>query len=157
MWPRWVSFTFIFLFGCVWGLPGWLRWQHMRSRFDPWVGKISWRRKWQPTPVFLTGEFHGWRSLVGYSPWDCTSRTWLSDFYFHLVSLSLSWSMWDLIPDQGVNPGPLHWEHRVIAAGPPAKSPRWATVTKKNARRSSLWKCEAEHHRAMSYQQVNSQ
>ena len=32
--------------------------------------KISWRRKWQPTPVFLPGEFHGQRSLAGYSPWD---------------------------------------------------------------------------------------
>ena len=38
--------------------------------FDPWVGKIPWRRKWQPTPVFLPGEFHGQRSLAGYSPWD---------------------------------------------------------------------------------------
>ena len=36
--------------------------------FDPWVGKIPWRRKWQPTPLFLPGESHGWRSLVGYSP-----------------------------------------------------------------------------------------
>ena len=36
---------------------------------DPWVGKIRWRREWQPTPVFLPGEFHGQRSLVGYSPW----------------------------------------------------------------------------------------
>ena len=34
---------------------------------NPWVGKIPWRRKWQPTPVFLTGKFHGQRSLVGYS------------------------------------------------------------------------------------------
>ena len=34
----------------------------------PWVGKIPWRRKWQPTPVFLPGEFHGQRSLMGYSP-----------------------------------------------------------------------------------------
>ena len=34
-----------------------------------WVGKIPWRREWQPTPVFLPGEFHGKRSLVGYSPW----------------------------------------------------------------------------------------
>ena len=32
------------------------------------VGKIPWRRKWQPTPVFLSGEFHGQRSLAGYSP-----------------------------------------------------------------------------------------
>ena len=37
--------------------------------FDPWVGKIPWRRKWQSIPVFLPGESHGWRSLVGYSPW----------------------------------------------------------------------------------------
>ena len=41
--------------------------------------KIPWRRKWQPTPVFLPGESHGWRSLVGYSPWgrkelDMTER-----------------------------------------------------------------------------------
>jgi len=40
-----------------------------RCRFDPWVGKISGSRKWQPTPVFLSGEFHGQRSLVGYIPW----------------------------------------------------------------------------------------
>ena len=38
--------------------------------FSPRVWKIPWRRNWQPTPVFLTGEFHGQRSLAGYSPWD---------------------------------------------------------------------------------------
>ena len=38
---------------------------------DPWVGKIPCSRTWQPTPVFLPGEFHGQRSLVGYSPWGC--------------------------------------------------------------------------------------
>ena len=38
-------------------------------QFDLWVGKIPWRRAWQPTPVFLPGESHGQRSLVGYSPW----------------------------------------------------------------------------------------
>ena len=37
--------------------------------FDPWVGKIPWRREWQATPVFLPEEFHGHRNLVGYSPW----------------------------------------------------------------------------------------
>ena len=36
--------------------------------FDPWVGKIPWGRAWQPTPVFLSGEPLGQRSLVGYSP-----------------------------------------------------------------------------------------
>ena len=35
------------------------------------VRKIPWRRKWQPTPVFLPGEFHGQRSLAVYSPWGC--------------------------------------------------------------------------------------
>ena len=37
--------------------------------YVPWVGKIPWRRAWQPTPVFLPGEFHGQSSLVGYNPW----------------------------------------------------------------------------------------
>jgi len=44
--------------------------RHKRSEFDPWVRKIPWRRKWQPTPGFLPGKFHGERSLVGYSPWN---------------------------------------------------------------------------------------
>ena len=39
-----------------------------RCRFSSWVAKIPWRRKWQPTPVFLPGESHGQRSLVGHSP-----------------------------------------------------------------------------------------
>ena len=37
--------------------------------FNPWTGKIPWRRKWQPTPVFLPGESRGQRSLAGCSPW----------------------------------------------------------------------------------------
>ena len=40
-----------------------------RCRFGLWVGKIPWRRAWQPTLVFLPGEFHEQRSLVGCSPW----------------------------------------------------------------------------------------
>ena len=39
------------------------------TRFNPWVGKIPWRRKWQSIPVLLPGKFHGRRSLVGYNPW----------------------------------------------------------------------------------------
>ena len=42
--------------------------QYRRLRFNPWVGKIPWRRKWQPTLVLLPREFHGQRSQVGYSP-----------------------------------------------------------------------------------------
>ena len=56
----------------TWGRPG----------FDPWVGKIPWRRKWQPTPVFLPGKSHGWRILIGYSPWGLKESTWLNDFTF---------------------------------------------------------------------------
>jgi len=41
-----------------------------RPGFYPLLGKIPCRRAWQPTPVFLPGEFHGQRSLLGYSPWD---------------------------------------------------------------------------------------
>ena len=37
-----------------------------RHRFDPWVGKIPWKKAWQPTPVFLAGKSHGQRSLAGY-------------------------------------------------------------------------------------------
>ena len=42
--------------------------QCRRCGFSPWVRKNPWRRKWQPTPVFLSGKFHGERSLMGYSP-----------------------------------------------------------------------------------------
>ena len=42
--------------------------RHKRLRFDLWVGKIPWRKKWQPTPVFLLEKFHGQMSLAGYSP-----------------------------------------------------------------------------------------
>ena len=50
----------------------------------PGLGRFPWRRKWQPTPVFLPGESHGQGSLVGYSPWvhtelDMTEATWLAN------------------------------------------------------------------------------
>ena len=41
--------------------------EDIRDKFDPWVRKIPWRRAWQPIPVFLPGESHAQRSLVGYS------------------------------------------------------------------------------------------
>ena len=42
---------------------------HRRCGFDPWVGKMSWRREWLLTPVFLPGKCHEQKSLEGYSPW----------------------------------------------------------------------------------------
>ena len=58
------------------GFPWWLsgkesNCQCRRCGFSPWVGKIPWRRKGQPTPVFLPGKSHGQGSLSGYSPWGC--------------------------------------------------------------------------------------
>ena len=53
--------------------------KHKRCRFNPWVGKIPWSRKWQPAPVFLPEKFQGQRSLVGYSPWVAKSQTQLSE------------------------------------------------------------------------------
>ena len=44
--------------------------KHLPSMRETWVGKIPWRKKWQPTAVLFPGKSHGQRSLVGYSPWD---------------------------------------------------------------------------------------
>ena len=54
-------------------------------RFDPWVRKIPWRRKWQPTLVLLPRKFHGWRSLVGYSPWGCKESETTDQLHFHFL------------------------------------------------------------------------
>ena len=67
------SFCFSFVFLSVkWGqLPWWLSGKESACRrhgFNPWVRKFPWRRKWQPTPVYLPGKSHGQRSLMGYSP-----------------------------------------------------------------------------------------
>ena len=77
------------------GFPKWLsgeesacqcrrRRRHRTHGFDPWVGKIPWRRKWQHTLVLLPGESYGQRSLEGYSPWGCkeSDTTELLSTYF---------------------------------------------------------------------------
>ena len=80
------------------GLPRWLRGysvclQYGRSGFNPWVGKIPWRRIWQPTPGFLPGESHGeawWATVHGVAK----SRTQLSNFTYLLThSLTTCWFM----------------------------------------------------------------
>ena len=67
--------------------------QCRRCGFDPWVGEFPWSREWKPTPVFLLGNFHGQKSLVGYSLWghkelDTTEHTY-RDFNKTFVSLRL--------------------------------------------------------------------
>ena len=56
-----------------------------RCRFDPGIRKIPFRRAWQPTPVFLPGESHRQRILVGYSSWghkESDTTEWLHFFFF---------------------------------------------------------------------------
>ena len=67
--------------------------------FHPWVGKIPWRRKWQPTPVFLPGKLQGQKSLVGYSQWVAKSQTQLRDLATTLLSKLLLLSRVQLFCD----------------------------------------------------------
>ena len=79
----------------------WLRWERIcllcrKPRFNPWVRKISWRRKWQSNPVFLPGEFNGQRRLAGYSPYspwghkELDTTEWLfQTFSFYVVHLCM--------------------------------------------------------------------
>ena len=50
------------------------------------LGTSPWSRKWQPTPVLLPGKFHGWRSLVGYSPWCRKELDTTEQLHFHFFS-----------------------------------------------------------------------
>ena len=59
--------------------------RHKPCRFDPWVGKIPWSRKWQPTPVFLPGKFHGQRSLEGYQG---ARHDWMTEHVYPFTSLN---------------------------------------------------------------------
>ena len=112
--------------------------QCRRPRFDPWVGKISWRRKWQPTPVFLPGISHGQRSLAGYSPGVAKSQTYwaasLSLSYIHTLILGaceyhLSWqkgfSRCDKVKDFEM--GRLFWIIQTCPKYNPFKKHIWYT------------------------------
>ena len=79
-----------------WLLPRWnsgkeFACQCKRCGFDPWVGKILWSRKWQPTLVFLVTKFHGQKRLVGYSPWGCKESDKTEHTHTHVhVAVSIS-------------------------------------------------------------------
>ena len=53
-----------------------------RYRFDPWVGRIPWKSAQQPTPVFLSGEYHGQKSQTGSSPWGC-KESYTTEAIYH--------------------------------------------------------------------------
>ena len=77
-WTRLSNWTHIHIFICAYKKLAFLvaQWWRIhllcrRCGFCPWIEKISWSRKWQPTPVLLPGKSHRQKSLEGYSPWDC--------------------------------------------------------------------------------------
>ena len=65
--------------------------RHKRCGFYPWVRKNPWRRKWQPTPIFLPGKFHGQRSMAAYSLWGCkeSDRTEHARAHTHTHTIAL--------------------------------------------------------------------
>ena len=60
-----------------------------RCRFDSWVRKIPWSRKWQSAPLFLLGKFQGQRSLAGSSPWGCKGSDTAERLSIHTLSASI--------------------------------------------------------------------
>ena len=82
----------LFGYGETYRLPTWCSGKEStckcrRCRFDPCVGKIPWRRKWQTTPVFLPGKSPGQRSLVGYTPWGCKESYTTAQLHTHVCVL----------------------------------------------------------------------
>ena len=111
--------------------------RHRRHRFDPWVGKIPWRRKWQPTPVFWPRKSHGQRNLVGYSPLghkelDMTVHIRAhSPFLVQMVGPHLPCSLWcrHILNTTTFSPSVLH-SITAVPEQPPdvlngGRMPRW--------------------------------
>ena len=64
-----------------------IRLQRGRPKFNPWDGKMPWRRKGQPTLVFLPGKSHGQRSLAGWSPWGHKELDMTEQLHFHFQTM----------------------------------------------------------------------
>ena len=73
-------------------------------KFDPWIRKIPWSRKWQSTPVFLAGNLHGQKSLVGQSPWGHKE----SDVTEHHIYISNKFPEGDVAGGHGVGGRKAH-------------------------------------------------
>ena len=113
------------------GLPRWLSGnestcQCRRYGLDPWVRKIPCRRAQQPTPVFLPGESHGQRSLVGYSPWGDRESDTIETTYHTCTCVHLKEGVMQCYLDgvqhgcchfcwaQGCHMGSGWWKERVL-------------------------------------------
>ena len=97
-----------------------IRLQCRRSRFDPWLGKIPWRREWLSTPVFLPGEFYGQRSLAGYRPWghEESDMTEATKHMKYTNSKSLVWLGFRCIHTHTKVPNSWSWRLRTLLKAP---------------------------------------
>ena len=91
-----ITLVYFFFFFNLTKLPWWLIQQRIclqcgRPRFCPWVRKMLWRREWLLTSVFLSGEFHGQRSLPGCSPWGHKESNMTAQ-----LSLSHTFLIWQI-------------------------------------------------------------
>ena len=68
--------------------------QKWRCEFNPWVRKIPSRMQWQPTSIFLPGDLHGQRSLLGYSPWGCKESDTTEQLSMHTWAKEQQMSRW---------------------------------------------------------------
>ena len=74
--------------------------QCRRCRFDPWVRKILWRRKWQPAPVFLPGKSHGQRNMVGHRPQESqrgVAKSWTPNMHALFTSLLAAFLLFETL------------------------------------------------------------
>ena len=120
--------------------------QCRRCRFDLWVGKIPWRRVWQPTPIFLPGKFHGQKNLGGYSPWGhkeldmtelaCTHMLSLWEPIFQVVSawepLAPRFHLWPLVIPPGHLSKPKHSSRDRRQSHGGAKGCGWARTLRES-------------------------
>ena len=107
--------------------------KNLPAMWETWVGKIHRRREQLPTLVFWPGEFHGQRSLAGYSPWGIKESHHWATFTFtwypalglleqsrvggaHQVAYEI------LVPWLGIEPRLLQWKCQVLTTGPPGNS-----------------------------------
>ena len=85
--------------------------------FRLFLHMVTWRRAWQPTPVFLSGEFHGQRSLVGYSPWARKESDTIERLHFHFHFLCSTWRrQWHPFPV--LLPGKSHGWRSLVGYSP---------------------------------------
>ena len=100
---HWATNTFRFPRWCSGKESAYQRRRCRRLRFNLWVGKVPWRRKWQATPVFLPGKCHGQRSMVDYSPWSHKESvktehthviTLMEEYMKIYIYILKSWKVW---------------------------------------------------------------